>query len=49
MRRRIIAAVIAASALLGLGGVTAVSAGATVTAAAPLTHYYAVPLTHYYE
>jgi len=40
MRRRIFAIAIAASALLGAGGITAASAGATVTASAPATHLW---------
>ena len=39
-RRRITAAIIATFALLGLGGITAASAGASVTASAPATHFY---------
>ena len=40
MRRRIIAAIIATFALLGLGGAAAASAGASVTASAPASYYH---------
>ena len=40
MHRRIAAAVIAVTALLGAGGITAAAAGASVTASAPATHYF---------
>ncbi len=40
MRKRITAAIIAALALLGLGGITAASAGASVTASAPQSFYH---------
>ena len=38
--KRITAAIIATFALLGLGGVTAASAGASVTASAPATWFH---------
>jgi len=40
MRRRIIAAVIATSALLGIGGAATAVASGHVVAASPRTHYY---------
>jgi hypothetical protein len=40
MRRRIIAAIIATSALLGIGATAAATTGGAVTARAPSTHYY---------
>ena len=42
IRRRITATIIAVAALLGFGGITAASAGASVTASAP-----SAPGTHY--